>query len=351
MENKIKFLVQTYGSGSFLFTCPEETFYLTGADFGGFWLLASKGEIYVIGSKMIESQLREFFYEKKVNIYIGVPYSRIVSEILTKNNENSVLADSRRLYLSDFSALKAKLSAEGIKIEAKESILDTMRSVKTLPEIVNLRKACAIASRVCDTIKDEIRPGLSELDIHYKIIGLFAENKVKESFAPIVAAGKNSANPHHASSNYKISENETVMIDLGCIYKGYCSDLTRTYYLGKIDSKFRKIWDIVKESQNAVLKQIKAGLPVSWADKTARSIINAAGYKDNFIHTTGHGVGIEIHETPSLSSNAEGVFLQNMSVTVEPGIYLNGEFGVRIEDTILITEAGCEILTSAAYEK
>jgi Xaa-Pro aminopeptidase len=178
---------------------------------------------------------------------------------------------------------------------------------------------------------------------------LFAKNKVKESFTPIVSAGKNYANPHHASSGYKMKEDDAVMIDMGCIYKGYCSDLTRTYYLGKISGKFRKIWNIVKESQSAVLKEIKAGLPLSWADKTARSIIDAAGYKDNFIHTVGHGVGIEIHEKPSLSMNAEGIFMRGMAVTVEPGIYLNDEFGVRIEDTALITETGREILTGAVY--
>ena len=110
------------------------------------------------------------------------------------------------------------------------------------------------------------------------------------------------------------------MMDLGCVYKGYCSDLTRTYYLGKINGKFKKIWDIVKNAQNAVLKEIKAGLPVSLADKTARAVIQAAGYKDKFIHTTGHGVGIEIHEMPSLSSNAEDLFLRNTFTTLVPNL-------------------------------
>lgn len=298
---------------------------------------------------MIENQVREYFSGKEVHIYIGVPFTQTIAKILQENGESSILIDSKYVSAFDYLTLNSKLSQQKIVLEAKAGLCDELRVIKSEQEITDLREACRIVSAVCETVKKELKPGLSEIDLHYRIIELFAENKVKESFTPIVAAGKNSANPHHASSDYKIKEDDTVMMDIGCIYKGYCSDLTRTYYLGKINGKFRKIWDIVKESQSAVLKDIKAGLPVSWADKTARTVIDAAGYKNNFIHTTGHGVGIEIHEMPSLSSNAEGVFLRGMAVTVEPGVYINNEFGVRIEDTIIITDTGCEILTSAAY--
>ncbi|MCL1971534.1 MAG: aminopeptidase P family protein [Endomicrobia bacterium] len=349
MENKIKMLCGKYECGSFLFTNQKETFYLSGADFDGFWILAVKDKIYTICSKMIENQMKEFFAGQNIHIYIGVPFSDKIVEILKENKASVVLADSKYMNAADYITLNAKLSAAKIKIETKTGLLDELRFVKSADEIENIKESCAIASKVCETVKSELRPGLAELDVHYRIIELFAKYKVKESFAPIVAAGKNSANPHHASSSYKIAENDIVMIDLGCVYKGYCSDLTRTYFLGKINSKFKEIWDIVKESQNAVLKEIKAGLPLSCADKTARAVIDAAGYKDNFIHTTGHGVGIEIHEMPSLSSNAEGIFLRNSTVTIEPGIYLNGEFGVRIEDTVLITDKGCEVLTKAEY--
>lgn len=349
MFKKIEQLKNKCKEQNFLFTGRQETFYLTGADFDGFWLLAVKDKIYIIASKMIENQVKDFFCDSGANIYIGVPYSKKVAEIMKENSEKSLLTDSLYMSASEYLALKAKLGEENIDLNAKSGIMNDLRIIKSGQEIGNLKEACRIVSRVCETVKSEFAPGLTELDIHYRIIELFAKNKVKESFTPIVAAGKNSANPHHASSDYKIKEDDIIMMDLGCVYKGYCSDLTRTYYLGKINGKFRKIWDIVKESQSAVLKEIKAGKPVCWADETARSVIGAAGYKDKFIHTTGHGVGIEIHEMPSLSSNAEGVFLRDMAVTVEPGIYLEGEFGIRIEDTILITETGCEILTSAAY--
>lgn len=349
MPDKIKKLPEKFKNKALLFTNRNETFYLTGAPFDGFWLAALKNKIYVICSAMTENQVRGFFAGTGIEIYTGAPFAEKSAEIFARNGEKNVLTDPGYISAAGYLNLKAEFDKKNIRLQPFQGLLNDMRAVKDEEEIANLRRSCRIVSGVCESIKKEIRPGMSELDVHYAIIELFAGNHVKESFTPIVAAGTNSANPHHCSSGYKIKEDDIVMMDLGCVYKGYCSDLTRTYYLGKINGKFKKIWDIVKNAQNAVLKEIKAGLPVSLADKTARAVIEAAGYKDKFIHTTGHGVGIEIHEMPSLSSNAEGLFLRNMAVTVEPGVYLNNEFGIRIEDTVLITENGCEILTSAAY--
>ncbi|AKL98536.1 M24 family metallopeptidase [Endomicrobium proavitum] len=352
MLNKIKALQEKYKTEgeAFLFTNQKETFYLSGAEFDGFWIFACRQTIYVVCSKMTQNQMKEFFAGQNAEIIAGAPFSAQTAKAAKDNAVKRIITDAKYISAADFIVLQKKLAANNIELCAKTGVLDNLRIVKTSEEIANLRKACEIVSQVCQTVKEEIKAGMTELDVCYRVLELFAQNKVKESFTPIVAAGENSANPHHASSNRKIRENDIIMMDIGCVYKGYCSDLTRTYFLGKINTKFREIWDIVKESQSAVLKAIKAGLPVSWADKTARNVIDAAGYKDNFIHTTGHGVGIEIHEMPLLAYNAEGVFLSSTAVTVEPGIYLAGEFGVRIEDTILITENGCEILTSAPYK-
>ncbi|MCL2335521.1 MAG: aminopeptidase P family protein [Endomicrobia bacterium] len=354
MKDKIEKLYEKYKTEAFLFTNKIETFYLTGAAFDGFWILALKERIHVICPKMIENQVREYFSNRKIDIYIGVPMSSAVCEILKNAKVKELSVDPRYLNAADFLLIKDKLEAENIKLIAKSGILDELRAVKSKSEVETIKEACRIVSEVCAEVKKELKPGsvtpgLTELDIHFRILELFAKNKVKESFTPIVAAGKNSANPHHASSNYKIKANDVIMMDIGCIYKGYCSDLTRTYFLGKINGKIKKIWDIVKTAHTAVLNEIKAGLPVSAADKAARDIIEAAGYGSKFIHNTGHGVGIEIHEMPSLAKNAEGVFLEGMTVTAEPGIYLEGEFGVRIEDTALVKDRSCEILTTAEY--
>ncbi|MDR3275533.1 MAG: M24 family metallopeptidase [Endomicrobium sp.] len=346
MKEKIFNIYQTSG---ILFTNSKEIFYLTGAEFDGFWFLVVKGAKYVICPKMIENQVNDYFGKQNVKIYAETPLYKTVAEILEQNKTDSLLIDPKYMNALDFILIDENFKRYKINLIKKIGILDEIRLIKSTIEMENIKISCQIASKVCDKIKSEIKAGLSELDIHYRVLDLFAQSRVTESFTPIIASGPNSANPHHKSSNRKISENDIIMIDIGCLYNGYCSDLTRTYFLGKIKDEHRNVWDIVKKSQNAVLKEIKSGLLVSWADKTARNIIAASGYEDKFIHTAGHGLGIEIHEMPSLASNAEGVFLTHAVVTVEPGIYIEREFGVRIEDTILIKENGCEVLTLAAY--
>jgi Xaa-Pro aminopeptidase len=349
MKEKILKILDKYQTGSILFTDAKETSYLTGAEFDGFWLLNAKNKTHIICSKMVENQIREYFGKQDIRIHAELSLHKTVAKILKQDKINTLLINPKYMKAVDFILINKNLSNEKINLIKKTGILDNLRIIKSTVEIENLKKACQIVSEVCNTVKRELKPGLSEIDVHYRVIELFVKNRVTESFTPIIASGTNSANPHHRSSNRKITENDIVMMDIGCMYNGYCSDLTRTYFLDRISSKQKRIWDTVKRSQNAVLKEIKAGLPVSWADKTARDIIKAAGYKNNFIHTTGHGVGIEIHEMPLLAPNAEGIFLTHMVVTVEPGIYIRGEFGVRIEDTILIKENGCEVLTSAVY--
>lgn len=351
MKDKILKILDKYQTDSILFTNNKEIFYITGAEFDGFWLLFLKNKTYLICQKMIENQAKEYF--NKQNLYIectDLSFYKTVAEILKQNKIKALLIDPKYINAENFILINESLNHEKIDIIKKIGILDDVRLVKNTNEIKNLKKACQITSEICNTIKYELKPGLSELDIHYRILELFAKNRVLESFSPIVASGMNSANPHHKSSNRKIAENDIIVIDMGCTYNNYCSDLTRTYFLGKPNnSNYKKVWDIVKNSQNGVLKEIKSGLEISWADKIARNIIETAGYKENFIHSTGHGIGIEIHEIPSLTLNTKGVFLTNMVVTVEPGIYIEREFGIRIEDTILIKENGCEVLTSAEY--
>ncbi|MDR3112912.1 MAG: M24 family metallopeptidase [Endomicrobium sp.] len=355
MQAKILKLIEKYGTENFLFIDKTETFYLSGTSFDGFWILVLNGGINIICSKMTENQVKEFF---KDGYKIITCASFVNAAVKASKNENikEIIIDPKYSTALDFLLIESKLKTEGITLKAKAGVLNGLRIIKSVSEIENLKTACRIVSEVCDEIRLETEKAvligkseLTERDIHYKILEKFAKRQVSPSFTPIVASGENSANPHHISSSRKIVENDVIMIDLGCFYNGYASDLTRTFYLGKINKEFRKVWDIVKQAQNTVMKRIKSGLAVSDGDKAARDLIDSYGYKDNFIHTTGHGVGIEIHEMPSLAINAEGVFLTGMAVTVEPGIYIEGRFGVRIEDTVLIKEKVCEVLTSAKY--
>ena len=172
---------------------------------------------------------------------------------------------------------------------------------------------------------------MTELDIYFKIEEEFAKRHVVQSFKTIVASGPNSANPHHNSSNRKIRKNDIVMIDMGCVYNGYCSDLTRTFFVGKQNKLQQKIWNIVKLAHDNALVKVKDGIKTKDIDFSARNTIKMAGYEKQFIHTTGHSL-------------KEGTI-----ITIEPGIYLEKKFGVRIEDTVLVRKSGYKVLTSAKY--
>ncbi|MDR3281893.1 MAG: M24 family metallopeptidase [Endomicrobium sp.] len=356
MKEKILKLFKKYQVESILFTNTKEIFYLTMAKFDGFWILSMENKTYIIHQKMIENQIKEYFFNSnqiKTIPYIFVttelPLYKSVLEILKKNKIGSLLIDLKYTNALDFTLINENFKKMGVNFIKKVGVLDNMRVVKTTFEIENIKMACKIVSETCNVIKNELKVGLTEIDIHYRVLELFAKKQVSESFSPIIASGINSADPHHISSSKKIIENDIIMIDIGCLYNGYCSDLTRTYFLGRPNAGRKAVWNTVKNAQDTILKKIKSGMPISYSDKVVRNVISASGYKKNFIHSTGHGVGTEVHEMPSLSSSAKGVFLANSTVTVEPGIYIKHKFGVRIEDTILVTKNGCTVLTSANY--
>ena len=187
---------------------------------------------------------------------------------------------------------------------------------------------------------------ISENEIAFKIEEYFARNGTRPAFLPIVASGPNSAWPHHVSSSRSVRADDVVLIDLGCTYNGYCSDLTRTFFLGKINKLRQKVKGLVKKAHDTALQDIRPGKAAREIDRASRDVISKGGYGDFFIHTTGHGLGVTVHEPPRISSLNQSKLKAGMVITVEPGIYLPGEFGVRIEDTVLITNKGREVLTS-----
>ncbi|MDD5131691.1 MAG: Xaa-Pro peptidase family protein [bacterium] len=227
-------------------------------------------------------------------------------------------------------------------------LIEDLRLVKDKEEIALIRKAAAIADAVCQQIKPMIKPGVTEQFIAGKIDALIRAKGCEPAFKTIVASGPGSAVPHHAISNRKLNENDIVMMDFGAIYKGYRSDLTRTIFLGKINKIHQSLYDLVSAAQSEAIKAIKPGVKTQVIDQAARRIISQAGYGNYFIHTTGHGLGLEIHEAPRLSTKDTVILRPGMVVTVEPGVYLSGRGGVRIEDMVLVTPAGQEVLTKAA---
>jgi len=219
---------------------------------------------------------------------------------------------------------------------------------KDRTEIACIKKAAAISDAAFERILNMVRPGLTEKEIaaelEYQMKVLGAE---RESFETIVASGYRAAMPHGVASDKKLKKGEFVTFDFGALADGYCSDITRTIVLGKATSRQKKIYGIVARAQMAAVKKVRAGLTGRDVDSVARDIIKRAGYGKNFGHGTGHGLGVEVHAGPRVSPLGVQVLETNMVVTVEPGIYISGWGGVRIEDDVVVRPHGCEVLTKA----
>jgi Xaa-Pro aminopeptidase len=219
-----------------------------------------------------------------------------------------------------------------------------LREVKDAAEQQAIRKACAIAGKAFGLVKPRIKTGRTEASVSRELEDIMQSmGATGNSFSLIVGFGPNSALPHHASSDRPLRRDEVVLLDYGCVYGHYCSDITRTYFHGRPDAEFRKVWGIVAASQKAGLARVRA------VDAACRDHIADAGYGQYFIHGTGHGIGLQIHEAPGVNTRTAETLKAGMAITVEPGIYLPGKFGVRIEDSVLVKKGGYELLTRAAY--
>jgi len=227
-------------------------------------------------------------------------------------------------------------------------LIESLSILKDSDEISRLKKAVKIADKAFSEVIDIIKPGLKErdiaLEIEYKMKSLGAENP---SFDTIVASGLRSSMPHGRASDKVLRKGDFVTLDFGCFYRGYASDITRTVVLGKATEKQKKIYGIVLMAQRAACRAVKPGLACSRLDGVARDIIMKAGYGDYFGHGLGHGLGMLIHDRPVLSQESNDVLEPGMVVTIEPGIYIPNWGGVRIEDDVLVSATGAEVLSKS----
>ncbi|RFA32793.1 Xaa-Pro dipeptidase [Virgibacillus dokdonensis] len=231
------------------------------------------------------------------------------------------------------------------------NMVESLRIFKTNDELAIMKKAAKIADDAFDHIQSYIKPGVREIDISNELeFFMRKQGATSSSFDIIVASGYRSALPHGVASNKKIQSGELVTMDYGALYQGYCSDITRTVAVGEINDQLHSIYHIVLEAQLRGVTAIKPGVTGKEADAATRDYIKENGYGEFFGHSTGHGLGMEVHEAPSLSFKSEKPLEKGMVVTVEPGIYIPEVGGCRIEDDVVLTETGNERLTLAPKE-
>lgn len=325
-------------------------FYFTGfAASDGFLVITKSDSVFFTDSRYIEAAgnkisvcRTELFKSMKETL---LPY-------FENNGITTLYTESENLTVSMFEGFKKAFPFCTVKaLPETEEVMGAKRSVKTELEVEKIVTAQRIAEKAFDHILGYIKPGVTDKEIALELEYFMLRNGADGlSFETIAVSGKNSSMPHGVPTQKKVEDGDFITMDYGALFEGYHSDMTRTVAVGKISDEQKKVYDTVLNAQKASLEVLKPGLLCSDADKAARDVIAVAGYGEFFGHGTGHGVGVEIHELPSVSPRSGATLEPGNIVTVEPGIYLPGKFGVRIEDMALINENGSRNLTNAPKE-
>jgi Xaa-Pro aminopeptidase len=336
----------TLGVSAYWVNFVPDLFYLAGYASEGCWGLVGKDFAYMFVPGLALDQARAISKGYKIESLkrASEAYSTMV-ETAIKHGVDTIGYDPYRTPEAYIVALR-KASEDKLTWKPVPNPTTALRIKKHPDEVKALRRAGRLVARGFDHIKKIARPGMRECDLAAEFESHIRKNgATKTSFDSIVAGGENAAYPHYITGERKLRKNDIVLCDIGALADGYCSDLTRTFFLGKISPLGHKIYDIVARAQKLAIQAVKPGVQTAQIDRIAREEIERAGYGRRFIHSTGHGVGVEIHEAPWVSPASQEVLEPGMVITVEPGIYLEGWGGVRIEDTLLVTETGYEILT------
>lgn len=327
-----------------LIKTEENRFYFLNfdaGDAGTLLLLRDKG-YYIIDSRYIEIARAEV---KHTEVILEDKALVQIKELLQKHNIKKLNVENE---ISLAFAARVEKELSGVEIDKSDVLSETisaLRMIKDAHEVLCIRKAQAVTDACFKHIQAFIKPGVREIDITLEMEMFMRKNGADAiAFPTILVAGKKTSLPHGEPGNNTIKEGDFVTLDFGAKVGGYCSDMTRTVAVGKITDEQKKVYDTVLKAQLAACAGAKGGMKGSEVDKIARDIIYEAGYEGCFGHGLGHSLGIEIHENPRYSPLFDKPVMAGTMMTIEPGIYLEGKFGVRIEDTVLVTEAGVEIL-------
>jgi Xaa-Pro aminopeptidase len=332
---------------AFIVSRPENIFYLCG--FSGTTatlVVASDRAILVTDFRYVErarEEVSEVEVESAKDITIGL--INIMSDLSTK----SAAFESHFVSYDTYRRLEGKLSSIKLKPVSKE--VEKFRQIKDSEEQALMTQAAKISSAAFSHIVPFLRPGVTEKEIAIELLTfMHREGAEREAFDVIVASGVRSAMPHAKTSAKEISPGDFVTIDLGVAYQGYYSDMTRTFVVGRASEKQRTIYELVREAQALALDSISSGKTGEEVDKICRDYLDKAGYGEYFLHGLGHGVGLEVHENPLVGPKGKETLQPGMVFTVEPGLYIPGFGGVRIEDMVILKEEGIEVLTKFSRE-
>jgi Xaa-Pro dipeptidase len=355
-KSRLTGLMKEKGVKALVLSPSMNMLYATGFNtFPGERLLVSvfdeSGEVIFIVPKLYEQEVRKkAVFDRIISWDDSQDPRNILEELCSeKGYSGSTVAIEDTMWFTAFEKVyKAFKLARFVKAS---EIIGEMRKYKTPDEAEKMRKSSELAEKALKKIIPEIRAGMKEsevrdlLEAEMKSLGMAGP-----SFETIIGSGPNSALPHYTAGDKVLNAGDSIVIDFGGMYHGYCSDMTRTIMLGKATKEYKEVYETVKEAQKRAIEAVKPGMKASEIDAAARSHITEKGYGDYFIHRTGHGIGMEVHEEPYISDISHTVLQPGMVFSIEPGIYLPGKFGVRIEDLVMVTESGAEVFNKFTKE-
>ncbi len=322
---------------------PENRRYISGFTGSAGIVLITRNKSYLLTDSRYIEQAKKESPEYNV-IDSGAMILKIIEEIFLGNKVNKIAFEDDYITHKNYMEYKEHLS--NFELISGKNIIENLRKLKDDEEINLISKAVQISESAFKYILDYIKPGVKEKDIALELEYYMKKNGAEDiAFPTIVASGWRSSLPHGLASSKKINYGDFITIDFGAVYQGYNSDMTRTICVGKPDNKQIEIYELVLKAQVNAINNIKEGITCKKADEFARKIISENGYGDYFGHGLGHGVGLAVHEIPSLSFKSKDTLFKNMIVTVEPGIYIPDWGGVRIEDMVIVKEKNVDVLT------
>lgn len=345
MNPKLQWLRNTMSSldlQGLIISNPTNIKYLTNIEAEGILLLTRKDNIYITDGRYIEQVHSTLTLYDEIIVYNVNDVSKDDYENFFMFCENVGFEENYVTY-AKYKELIRKYKINNL-VET-EHIIEKQRMIKDDEEISNLIKACEITDNCFSYILTYIKPGMTEKQIANEIEEYYKARTDGLSFETIVASGENTSKPHAVPTDRKIQEQDIITIDMGCKVNGYCSDMTRTFFVGSVPEYVKPVYDLVLKNQEQTIEEMKDGASTRLLTKMVDNDFRLNGY--DLIHALGHGVGMEIHEAPYINFRSDVPLKENMVVTDEPGIYVPGRFGVRIEDTIQITKFGCISLTKS----
>ncbi|MBQ8000472.1 MAG: aminopeptidase P family protein [Ruminococcus sp.] len=323
--------------------------YLTGFEHSEGYVLIGKDVSYFLVDFRYAEAAQKLVKHMEVVVF-SVVFDTI-NELLSSMNAKSVAIEASAVTLSSYKSFCDKLNAQVVDSDELSKAISELRLIKSPEEIVRLRKAQQIAEAAYTELLNDIKVGITEKEIAVRLEYLMKmKGAERVAFDLITVTGKKTSLPHGVPGDVKVQHGDFITFDIGAVYDGYHSDMTRTIAIGSASEQQREIYNIVLDAHLKAMAYVKAGVTGFDVDKVARDVITDAGYGKYFGHSTGHGVGLEIHEAPYAGPRSTDILCENMTVTIEPGIYLPDRFGVRIEDTVLITKEGSESFASIPKE-